>query len=49
MATSKLSIIVNLPILVAFLMNLSQRNRWCCMFFVKSTLDLDFCIDKIDS
>ena len=36
MATSKLSNILKLPTQVAFLTNLSQGNRWRCMFLIKS-------------
>ena len=44
---SKLSSTLKLPTQVAFLMNLCQGNRWRCMFSIKSTLDLDFFINKI--
>ena len=33
----------------SFLMNHCQENRWHCMFLIKSALDIDFSIDKIDS
>ena len=40
---------IKLPTKVAFLMNLYQGNRWRCTFLIKSTVDLYFFIDKIDS